>query len=137
MDLNRNFPEFGSIAIKHCVEGEAQTTIDTIKRKVREHNEKSKPDNYRLFSPIAYAIGKNLIAMAKVNYPSVQEILSDETARGTNFFEKMKRKHNITIEELENASNQIFKRTGIHSKDLFFLGVIDKKLAFMPTVDLY
>jgi len=139
MDVSRNFPGT-ELVIKKTHTFPANKKIKSVNNMVRIHNELYKPENYVLLAPKAYAIGENLLAMAKTNKPSLEEVLGSKktppTERGKNFFQKMKKKHKITEMQLRKAVRQVVDRTNIFENNLLFLGVKNGKFVFMPLLDL-
>lgn len=75
INVSHNFPRIGEVVIKRVHVFSAQITIDKINEIVSIHNKKYSPENYILLKPNAFAIGDDLVAMAKTNAPSVGEIL--------------------------------------------------------------
>ena len=143
ISVKRQFPQVGEVVIKKVHGGAtAQETIDVINFRVKFHNERFKPKNYMLLKPNAYAIGEDLVAMAKTDAPAVAEILSvgesygDVTNRGTEFFERLKKKYEIQQGQLRKAADEVRRRTNIAYCNLLLLGYQNGKFIFMPLVDI-
>jgi hypothetical protein len=157
-NVSRNFPFEKEIVIK-MVHGRdtAKQEIEQIQSIVREHNKKFHPENYVLREPIAYDLGYNFVAMAKVNKPSLVEILyafaassnkrmlsSDYggTLRGFSFFSKLQKKYGVTKIQLAIAAEEVTERTELSMHrlsmhNILLLGVNKKgQFVFMPLIDL-
>lgn len=137
--IKRQFPGV-SIAIKR-VHGNntAQEQISYLCEKVRKHNAKYPKTMYLLLEPKAKAIGRDLLVMPKIDAPSVEEIIGsgdDITARGNAFFNRVEKATGTNKKQIGEASSYIFDATGIHHSNLLFLGIQNKKLVFMPLLDL-
>ncbi|MDO8428001.1 MAG: hypothetical protein Q7S92_02195 [Candidatus Diapherotrites archaeon] len=152
MNVSRNFPKTRRIVIKRVqrmgidsvneLQFTAQETIDFIKKRIRDHNRKYKSKLYQLLPLNAYAISKELIAMGKTHGIPVMEILgiggkSEPTLRGTKFFEKIQRKHNLDGRRLLIALVQIRERTEITPQNLVLVGYRNGKFVFAPLADEY
>ncbi|MFH1588372.1 MAG: hypothetical protein ABIA76_03490, partial [Candidatus Diapherotrites archaeon] len=104
-------------------------------------------ENYVLLKPYAYSIGENLIAMRRVDFPSVDEILAREsidslstkniTERGANFFSKIKKKHTVSESDLQKAVILVGRRTKITTSNLLLVGFEKGKFIFIPLADLF
>lgn len=142
LNISRNFPRTKSVVIKMAHSVGAEGTIKTLSEKVREHNKRFGKENYVLLEPKAYAINRDVLAMAKANNPNIHEIIGsgrwqeDKTRRGKIFFKKLKNKYNVSEEQLETAAEQVFERTGIQRANLLLLGFKKGKFIFMPLVDI-
>jgi len=139
MNVSRNFPGV-KLVIKRAHNKSAQKTIDDIMKKVREHKimNRGKEIPYEFVAPHAYAIGAQLIAMHKVDIPSVYEIRGEQpTERGREYFKKLKRKYGVTDEELELAKKHLVGQIGISSANILLIGVRNGKFVFMPLLDYF
>ncbi len=132
-------------------------TVTLVKNTVKKHNETYKPKLYRLLEPHAYPLPSQLIAMAKTDKPSLEEILGSDldpkndgqTARGRAFFEKLQKRHAISEErlkkayaELRNAADEmpnfaegLIPKTITRPDHILVIGFRNGKFAFMPLVD--
>ncbi|HIH21886.1 MAG TPA: hypothetical protein HA222_04490 [Candidatus Diapherotrites archaeon] len=152
MNVSRNFPNT-ELVIKSVHAGSAQEIVSIIERQVREHKKLS-PKRYVLVSLSAHAIDWNLIAMPKIEAPTVLEILgpSEEThlegitRRGTQFFKRLKRTCGITEKQLAAAFKEwsrIEKKRGfteeefVQKNNLLLLGFSEGKFVFMPLLDRF
>jgi hypothetical protein len=68
MNVSRNYPKT-ELVIKRAHTSNAIKTIESIQKKVRKFNE-TRSEHSILLMPKAYAIGKDLIAMSKINVPT-------------------------------------------------------------------
>ncbi len=151
LDVSRNHPGI-QVVIKHCVEGvSAPTVVERIKEKVRQHNQrevvffsrgnvKRSDLPFELLEPYGYAIGENLIAMAKTDFPSVEEIVhpvSTLTPRAVEWIKKLKAKYQKTPEDLKAAAIDAEYCTGIQWNDYILAGVRHGKFIFVPLLDLH
>ncbi len=140
MNVQRNFPKT-ELVIKRTHDMPARELIQTLQEIVQRHNRQFTPDTYVLIEPKAVPISAELVAMAKTNAPSVDEILfqgiRQGTRRGKQFFEKLVEKNpGITTAALDEAAGKVIARTGIEFGNLLLLGVKKGKFVFMPLVDL-
>jgi len=150
MNISRNYPNT-ELVIKRTHLYNAEKTIRKVKEAVRKHNQKFNPKNYVLLEPEAYAISKHLIAMAKTDAPSLEEILGKrdiffwvkmwfpegKTERGKKFFEEMKEKYNVNETQLKEAYLKAEKLTDWDTSNLLLLGFENGKFVFMPLVDIF
>ncbi len=136
MNIARNFPTV-ELAIRRTHSSNANQEVTEIRKVVQNHNRQYKNKNYFLLEPIAEAISDKLIAMPKINAPSVSEILFKHTSRGTAFFERLNKAFGVTQENLWASSHKVFSRTGsIVSVNLWLLGFKEGKLVFMAMPDV-
>jgi len=146
MNVSRNYPET-ELVIKRVHPTTwspyitAKQTIDRLRALVKGDNQQqAKPKGYELRMPEAYAIGEDLIAMAKTDHPSVEEMIGighlDKTDRGGKLLRELKRKHRIDEYDLVKANDEVRARTGIQPANLLVLGYENGKFVFMPLVDL-
>ncbi len=156
MNVSRNYPEVKLVVKRtHNDRTATHTELKEIQSRVKNYNKKIKQQKKRnesfvLREPIAYDIGNGLVAMAKTNKPSVNEILghikyfdskgvvlSSTTIKGTRFFRKLSKKHGVNKEQLESAAIQLFNEISIMPTNILLLGVNKKKqFIFMPLIDI-
>ena len=117
------------VALKWVHDASAQRTLRIIFSKVKSHNKVYPPKEYQLIMPKAYAIDKNIVAMSKEDYPSVEEVLEHTTRRGQLYFGRLAQKNGTTIEQLATAAELVHKRTGIRTDNLLLVGYRKKSLS--------
>jgi len=156
MNVKRNYPELELVIKKSHHKPGAKNELIEIENRIDWHDwYVNKPNvnalnSYVLRKPIAYAIGNGLIAMAKTNKPTLNEVLGHvkglsleiieppATSRGKQFFRKLSKKHKFTKKQLAAATIQVCKLMHMNPRNILFLGVNKKgKFIFMPLVDLY
>ncbi len=109
--------------------------IKVMRRIVTEHNRSFPNSSYYLLRPNAHPIRKTIIAMKRVNFPNVIEILGDSpTPRGIRMRGVLMEK-GVSINKLHTLSVLVLDRTGIASRNLLVIGVKKGKPVFMPLVD--
>jgi hypothetical protein len=141
MDVRRNRGE-PEIIIKEAHNATAQETIYQVIRTVKNHNLHQAHPDYDLLEPHAYAISPKLIAMAKTNSPTAEEVLGNHfrgrsiTPRGARLLERLNLSHDITAIELNRAVSAVTVLTGIRRDHLLILGYEGGKFRFMPLLDL-
>jgi len=151
MDISNNDPEGLGLVIKrtHSIDGTtAVEELDIIARRIKNHNKTFQNRDNELFDlhePYAYAIGRNLIAMTKTDYPSIGEVIgspgkSDRTTRGTEFFQQLIKSHPakelITIKKLTMASEILKNRIRMEPGNVLITGFNNSKFQFTPLPDL-
>ncbi len=139
MDVSRNYPK-EKLVIKRVHGGTARETIKFVRNLVSRHNNEKKPEKYKLVMPKAYAIGENLVAMAKTDCPSIGEIIGGReynTQRGETF---LKEKLGVEKFALSRASDELRKNLSEYLIDyksnIIVLGMNRGKFIFMPLVDM-
>ncbi|MFH1663538.1 MAG: hypothetical protein ABH986_01875 [archaeon] len=144
LNVSRNFPGT-ELVVKRCDSGDAQSTVNAVKNLVRQHNLHFRNTSYKIIMPKAYAINSNLIAMAKTNNPTVDEICDFDkkyrTKRGKSFFKKIqqeqaKRGIKLTEEQLFDSAEKASANSGLYLSHLVFLGYIKGKFIFVPLMDI-
>ncbi|MDO8537722.1 MAG: hypothetical protein Q7S21_02455 [archaeon] len=142
MNVSKSFPQT-ELVLKYVHDRSAKKTIEIVQQRVRKHNESFNPKRYVLSEPIAYAIAPKIIAMAKTDAPSVEEILEDKTERGQAFINELKSKlkvnPSIAERKLKRAFNELFRNTQgkIKSGNVLVLGYESGKIVFIPLVDIF
>ena len=138
LNVSRNYPGLKSIVIKRDDFGDAKSLIDTIRNMVEEHN-RNPAERYALFKPHAYAISQELIAMAKTENPTINEVAKQNTERGKKMARKLE-KHGLTREKLFQAVEELDSHptpfVGTH-RNFMVLGAKDGKLLLMPFLDIW
>ena len=145
MDVSRNYPKT-ELVLKRTHGYEAKGNVDQTKNKIKKHNEKfgKREKKYELRMPHAYPIGGFIVAMAKADFPSINEIIGDgPTRRGIDFFARLRAKHKTNEHELRLAMERLKKRTdgnipdsGLSAGNTLLLGYKNGKFIFMPLIDL-
>lgn len=145
MNVSRNFPRI-ELVIKRTDGLDAQLEVRQIRAIVRIHNEEKKPRLYKLVMPHAYAISRELIAMAKTNAPTVSEILWQHriTKRGEDFFQKLQKKSGrlwgrfkANKRSLKRAFKELKKNSyKLGQSNTLLLDYKNRKFVFMPLIDL-
>ena len=147
-DVSKNYPgvELVIKKIHNFRFQKATTELQEIKRKVLVHNQnlinQGIKANYVLREPIAYDLGNGLVAMAKTNKPSLEEIFGcsrlSPTIKGIKFFRKLSKKHKLAKKQLKDAAEQVQKEASLDRGNLILLGVDkQRRFIFMPLVDLF
>ncbi|MFQ5406525.1 MAG: hypothetical protein ACE5DI_05210 [Candidatus Micrarchaeia archaeon] len=141
MKVSRNYPGLELVLKRaHAFPGftgkdVARLTIIELNKIVRLHNQQCVPERYVLKPPYLYAVGRDLIAMAKTDSPTVNEVLFS----GQRFLEK----HAVTKRQLRAALKEFTKatmkssKTSISSHNLLVTGFKKGKFVFMPLADLF
>ncbi len=162
MDVSRNYPDtelvlkrthgasarstLRQIRWRVLADSMREKTIQALNRLVKTHNRLFRPRDYELRMPIAYPVGKNILAMSKTPLITVGEIvgltndpfdLVGHTERGEHYFEKLEKQHGVTRYQLRQACTQVYERTGIHHNNLLLDGVKNKKFVFVPLLDKF
>ncbi len=140
MNVSRNYPKLGVVIKKMHYSDD----LNKLRQRVRNHNKRKNAGklNYELKMPIAYSLGQDFVAMSKTNKPNLTEILSPlkygGTRRGKNFFKELKKKHKITLQELEKSARKASSLTKLDHCNILLLGINKQgKFVFMPLVDVY
>jgi hypothetical protein len=116
MNVSRNYPKT-ELVIKRVHGDSAALTLKKIRDLVKWHNRHFTPKNYCLIEPKAYAIDDYLVAMAKTNAPTIEqlgdELLFEEIrGRKTRRFKKLQEKYSITKERIPITAIQRYPRPG-------------------------
>ncbi len=135
MNVSRTFPGT-ELVIKKVHDATARKTISVILSKVKKHNKKFRPRHYKLVSPKAYAIGKGLVAMSKINAPELDEVLNSKTSKGRAMFREIKNELGLKRSELNFIGEEFWNRTGIKPSNILILGIEGKRMVFMPLIDI-
>ena len=143
LDVSRNYPRVGKVALKLVHHASAKQTIGYMKKIVLDHNKMFKPKTYLLKSPIAYAIGIEEVVMAKADFPNIEEIISERnlcTKRGKTFFKKLEKK-GATVGKLSDAyrhaqKNFVKMGANFHMDHWLVTDYVKGKFVFTPLMDL-
>ena len=138
MNVSRNYPGV-ELVIKRVHGGTAQRNIDYVREIIREHNRKYRPKRYRLRMPKAYAISEELVAMAKADCPSINEIIGsekDKTDRGARFLEQLSKEHGVQIHDLVEAVSEVCRNIDSSTQNSLVLGYEGEKFIFIPLIDM-
>jgi len=136
MDVSGNFPNLKTVIVKVTDAHPAKTEIARVKGVVQAHNAKFKPKNYELRMLPAEEIGKDLVAMPKVNAPSLEELRQNRTKRARNFQNRAK-KAGFSVKEVLLAGRTLGKRTSSKEDRILFLGVKGRRFVFTLLIDTY
>jgi hypothetical protein len=131
MNVSRNYPST-ELVIKRVDFFSAEKVIKSIKRKVEAHNRKYKPKGYIVLMPEAHAISKKLIAMQKID--GVTSLLGKEPKRKA--FRELLKKNNISLKKFYLEKAKACNRMKLSFNQLFFVGIKEGKIVFMPVLDL-
>jgi hypothetical protein len=138
MDISRNYP--GVELVLKRPHGNtsgnwisAQEVITEMGRSVKSFNERFKPKHFELMPPIAYAVGPDLIAMAKTQNPTLRAVFDGEGKNAIRV-QKALLKKGITSQDLYHMTEDL--RTEFSSYHLFIF-FKKGKIVFIPVVDLY
>ena len=98
MNVSKNFPNT-KVVFKKCHTYPAKVELKTIKNFVKWKNKTTKSKNFKLLQPKAYVVDKWLLAMPKIEEPTVSDIFGSWsnknkgwTKKGMGFFKKLKKK---------------------------------------------
>ena len=84
---------------------------------------------------------KDLIAMPKVNAPTLEEIFpqphGQRTRRGRLFLKRLERATGITETSLAMSASRVGARTRLDFQNIWLLGVKGGKFVFMPLADVF
>ncbi|MEK6941509.1 MAG: hypothetical protein AABW85_01480 [archaeon] len=133
--VRRRFPEIGRVVIKRVHGESARLTIQEIINRVRIHNKRCRPQLYVLLEPVAYDIGANLVAMAKVNRPTIKDVV-ESTVVGKKFA-ILQKKVGLGINDLKAAGLEMLHNTGFYPRNVLVVGAKDGKFEFLPLIDLW
>ena len=157
MNISKNFPGV-NVVIKRAHDATSQQIIRIIENAVEEHNydqqnpgllsrllKRGLKPSYELRKPFAYAISGDLIAMAKTDKPSIEEVLGSPyakpTSRGLAFLKKLEEDHGITQADVKKSWDTLRKSNYrkaimLYEGSFLILGYEKEKLVFMPLLDL-
>ena len=149
MNISKNFPN-EKLVIKRAhtgLFGEAEIKDDAPARIIKhfselvdKHNSLFKPGDYELRKPIIYDIGYGLIAMAKTDAPSIEEMIHEDisrrTERGRTLMRNLIKEHKISVTKFKEICETLRTRTHLPSAHLLVLGVENGKIIFMPLPDV-
>jgi len=157
MNISKNFPGT-ELVIKRTHAATSQQIIRIIENAVEEHNydqqnpgllsrllKRGLKPSYELRKPFAYAISGDLIAMAKTDKPSIEEVLGSPyakpTSRGLAFLKKLEEDHGITQADVKKSWDTLRKSNYrkaimLYEGSFLILGYEKEKLVFMPLLDL-
>ena len=136
LDVHRTEPSIKSgIAVKWSDTQPATLPIREIRRMVKDHNSKFRPTDYEVLTPIGYAIGKQLIAMAKVDAPTLSEIMSGTTARSRKITGKIYRNHKLNGAKTRELFIRASRNLQIGPHQILFLGIKNGKAQLLPLLD--
>ncbi len=133
--IRRRFPEIRRIVIKRIHGAKARHTIQEIINRVQVHNKRFSPKLYVLLEPVAHDIGANLVAMMKVNRPTIKDVL-DKTLLGQKFFVFGKRM-GLTLNDLRAAGLELWEKSGFAPRNVLVVGAKEGKFEFLPLIDLW
>jgi len=150
MNVSRNFPGTELVLKKvHQISfrdpsNSAGKTIRLVQSAVRAHNRSVKPKKYVLLYLHAYAVSNDVVAMSKINSPTLSEILNkreDKTGKGKRFFERMQKEHGVTMEQLKEAGLELNENNPeghyMISDHVAVAGFKNGKFVFVPLIDTY
>ncbi len=152
MNISRNFPGVKLVIKKHEIRkgnfDSKQPAVDLVNDMydvIDLHNSQDVERKYELVKPNLYAIGPNLIAMAKTRRPILDEVVGLDqfrkpSARGLKVLATLKEKHGIKREDISSAYLDLMDWSQNHKFQFFagnmlFLGVKKGKFQFMPLAD--
>ncbi len=135
MNVSRNFPGV-ELVVKRVHTVSAKRTITIINKKIANHNKKFRSKNYKLLYPKAYVIGKELVAMSKLEAPNLYEVTNKSNNNAIAMFRKIKSELKISAKELNSLSSTIMERTNIKRRNFLVLGVENGKIVLMPAIDI-
>jgi hypothetical protein len=115
-----------------------------LKERVQRSRENPHP-SYIILAPRVYPLNDKFVAMAKMDKPSIAEILGlgrdwgkeSITPRGTQYFKHLQERYSVTTEQLEEAMEHAYKITGFDRTNLLLIGIRNHKFIFMPLADLW
>lgn len=140
--------EEGEIVLKHSHGELAPAVVSSILEMVRKHNKNYKPKNYLLLKPNAVAISDELIAMNRMDYPSIEETIGRywnpkviwRTTRGRKAFERLQSEMRLNKFRLHlrirQAYRELYRQTDWHESNVLLIGQRNGKFIFMPLLDL-
>ncbi|QQR92999.1 MAG: hypothetical protein IPJ89_02010 [Candidatus Iainarchaeum archaeon] len=144
MNISRNYPGT-KLILKRSQILDAKKEIKLVRRAVKKFNalpSVSRP-HCVLLPPIAYSVGKGLIAMREVKYPAVDELIDFRTSeygtltpRGAQWVKRLQRK-GMDMETFRDIVDEVSRITDIAPRNIMVLGVQKGKLILMPFVDSY
>ena len=158
LDVHKSYPAVGKVIVKRVHEITAPRLIRLLRRMVDMHNARFPSKLYTLRKPVAYALNEEYVAMRKVSFPSVAEIVGSGyfslatnikqwdgksvTARGTEYFAELARKHPActkealmrAVTELEYHTDGVYHR--IYDSNVLLTGFANGKFIFVPLIDL-
>jgi len=134
MSVSRNYPKT-RLVIKRVHDLTARKTLELLRKQVRAHNRRFKSEGYELRMPLAYPIGKDLVAMAKTSAPSLEEVLIKRSRRGERLFKELKEKHGFSGQKLKRIVKTLLRDSEIEPHNMIVF-VENKKLVFVPLVDI-
>ncbi len=148
LNAKRSFPETelvikrihgGTGSISDNDKKKAEKIIEIIRDRIKKFGRPEKGRPFVLRELPAEAIAGDLIAMPKVDFPSVEETLEEwmPTERGRKHLEKMMRRHKFTLEGYLTAANAASSASRFGFGNLLFVGVEKGKFVFMPLADLW
>ena len=142
LNVKRNYPSVGDVVIKRTHNLlSAEQEVFAIRNAVKIHNEKFSNQLYILKVPKAHAISKEHMAMSRIDFPSLEEVIFPilQTPRGKEFYKNIlsdPQNRNLTLPNLLNIYFQLTKNYGhVSIANLLFTGVKDGKPIFTPLID--
>lgn len=134
LNVSKCFPET-KVVIKRTHEATALRTISFVNRNIKFFNSSFPKAPCRLLRLPMYAIGERLVAMPKVIYPTIKEVLG-EKKEAREFLEKLGRKHGLTLSEFERASVFLRRHSYFFLSNVLLVGYKKGQFLFMPLAEI-
>jgi len=152
LDVSRNYPAIQKVILKRVHDSTARNEIKKVREMVFLHNSNHKPKQYTLKQPKAYPITHDIVAMAKANYPSLEEIIGGwrskkgKTSRGQKWLKDAESK-GATLEKLIEAKEELLDNLDTArvsnfqfpptQKNFLVADYVKGKFVFVPLIDMF
>jgi hypothetical protein len=145
INVKRNYPQVGELVLKYSHDNTAREVVDMIGKEVKACIKKN-PRTFNICKPYVYPVSTNIIAMAKTNYPSIEEaiqLFSDTppTQRGRKFISNLAKENKKKIKEIESelkiAVDELERKTHLYPGNILVTGYAKGKFMFMPLADMW
>ncbi|MBM3282025.1 MAG: hypothetical protein FJY86_01635 [Candidatus Diapherotrites archaeon] len=133
LDVRKRSPV--PLALKWVHGGTAKQNIWVVQSRVRVHNRDYPKGCYILREPIAYPVGRNLVAMELTTRPSAADVM-ESTPKGVLALHELS-KAGLSVESFKSAVYELYSRTGFTADNIIFVEIRKRKFVFMPYVDIY
>jgi hypothetical protein len=141
LNVKRNFPEEGSVVLKHVHESSAYDLAIHNLMFAETHNKRVHPKSYILTTIEAFPVSMKVIAMPKMITPTVGELYGGRSETAQVFKEYLKSCHGVGLKEVGVAVDEFLKNEpNFPGKDNLFIidyHPIEKKFIFASAVDTF
>jgi hypothetical protein len=145
IDVSKQYPEIGKVVLKWDENPSgAKHTYDTLTQVVDHYNKHgTRSDSFHSFDHYphhvemakGHVIGDRIIAMRYTELPTAREVMSGDSPRGNDFFEKVLKNLGITRNDVRAAAHDYGRTTNIDSGNIYVKGAERGRIHFIQAID--